>query len=171
MEVEDYEDLMEPLDPSDEAIIRDIHLPSSAELVDIRETFGNIADNPEEIRQKARELLVPMAMLTYKNLMTSGEPKLQKAAADAVIDLAGLKSGGSGTGALLGGKSITGLIGEEQKSLMEGLASFMSATANVVEASSSSKGKKKKKKSKSEKEEEDGTIYLKKVKGSFERVD
>jgi len=97
----------------------DLNIPASTEVLSMEEFFGTTVIEPEDIQLKVREMLVPMALSTYKQLLSSGDVKVRKSSADAIMEIAGLKgntnfqpkSGG------LGGVTFN-LLGEERKNLM-----------------------------------------------------
>ena len=74
--------------------------PPSMDLVKIEETFGEVLGDPQAIRDLVREKYVPAALLAYEQLLTSSDPKIRKAAADTIMEIADVKginkSSGSG---------------------------------------------------------------------------
>ena len=76
--------------------------PPSMDLVKIEETFGKILSDPQTIRDLVREKYVPAALLAYEQLLTSSDPKIRKAVADTIMEIADVKDNknsniGSGT--------------------------------------------------------------------------
>ena len=78
--------------------------PPSTELVKIEETFAGILGDPQAIRDLVREKYVPAALLAYEQLLTSADPKIRKAAADTIMEIADVKdnnkSSGGGSGVI-----------------------------------------------------------------------
>lgn len=66
-------------------------LPPSAELVKIEQAFNDVLDNPQAIRDLVREKYVPSALMAYVDLLKSNDPKIKKAAADSILEIADVK--------------------------------------------------------------------------------
>ena len=97
----------------------DLHIPVSTEVLSMEEFFGTNVVEPKDIQLKVREMLVPMALNTYKTLLHSSDLKVKKSAADAIMEIAGLKGGGSFNAPTGGMGGVTfNLLGEEKKNLM-----------------------------------------------------
>jgi len=97
----------------------DLNIPLSTEVLSMKEFFGTEVIEPKDIQIKVREMLVPMALNTYKTLLSSSDLKVKKSAADAIMEIAGLKGGGNfqNKDGGLGGVTFN-LLGEEKKNLM-----------------------------------------------------
>ena len=58
----------------------DLNIPLSTQVLSMEEFFGSKVVEPEDIQIKVREMLVPMALSTYKSLLSSGDLKVRKSA-------------------------------------------------------------------------------------------
>jgi len=61
------------------------------ELMEIEQAFENILDDPQAIRNLVREKYVPSALMAYVDLLKSSDPKIKKAAADSILEIADVK--------------------------------------------------------------------------------
>jgi len=116
--------------------IENLRIPPTATLVDIEETFGEALQDIEALKEKVRTLLVPMAILTYKDLMSSKDPKMRKSAADAVMEIADLKGSSGSRGGRSGeSKSINffNLPPEESKILLGSLGKVFASSVDGEE--------------------------------------
>lgn len=109
------------ISPEDQFDESELNIPSRTEIISMKEFFGTEANlvTTEDIQTKVREMLVPMALNTYKSLLSSTDLKVRKSAADAIMEISGLKGGAnfqSKTGGL-GGVTFN-LMGAERKNLM-----------------------------------------------------
>ncbi len=66
-------------------------LPPSTVLIEIEHAFENILDDPQAIRDLVREKYVPSALMAYVDLLKSNDPKIKKAAADSILEIADVK--------------------------------------------------------------------------------
>ena len=109
-----------PLQPEEEEEFFDVGeaaVPKDIQLTKMTEYFGDSLENTEAVKSKVRTLFVPMALLTYKDLLESGDPKIRKSAADAIMEIADIKGpqkqSGGGVGAInfnLGGEGKNNLL-------------------------------------------------------------
>ena len=107
------------IDPSEQFDLGDLNIPSRSDVISMTEFFGSEVVTTEDIQVKVREMLVPMALNTYKSLLSSTDLKVKKSAADAIMEIAGLKGGGSFQPKQGGLGGVTfNLLGEERKNLM-----------------------------------------------------
>jgi len=96
--------------------------PPSMDLDKIEQAFSKVLDNPQAIRALVREKYVPAALLAYEQLLTSSDPKIRKAAADAILEIADVKGINKGP---LGGQTVNfNLGGEAQGLLFEALGAL-----------------------------------------------
>ena len=96
--------------------------PPSMDLVKIEETFGNVLNDPQAIRNLVREKYVPAALLAYEQLLTSSDPKIRKAAADTIMEIADVKDNNKSSG---GGGIINFNLGlEAQGNLTKALGAL-----------------------------------------------
>ena len=98
---------------------KDLNIPSNIEVKSMVDLFGVDITEPKDIQIKVREKLVPLALNTYKSLLNSGDPKIKKSAADAIMEVAGLKGNSISPPKVPGGLGgITfNLMPEEKKNL------------------------------------------------------
>ena len=102
-------------------------LPPSAELKEIERAFDAVLDNPQAIRDLVRERYVPAALMAYVDLLRSNDPKIKKAAADSILEIADVK--GINKAQLTGGQTINfNLNKEPQKRLFEALGALSQGT-------------------------------------------
>lgn len=90
-------------------------LPPSTELVEIEKTFSKALDDPQAIRNLVREKYVPAALLAYDNLLQSTDPKIRKATADTIMEIADVKGINKGQ---IGGQTINFNLGSESEGML-----------------------------------------------------
>ena len=101
--------------------------PPSMELQEIEQAFSEILDDPQAIRDLVRERYVPDALMAYVDLLKSGDPKIKKAAADSILEIADVK--GINKAQIGGGQTINfNLNPESQKRLLESLGTLSQGT-------------------------------------------
>ena len=86
-------------------------LPPSAELIEIEQAFSDVLDNPQAIRDLVRKKYVPSALMAYVDLLKSNDPKIKKAAADSILEIADVK--GINKNQPLGGNTVNFNLGQE----------------------------------------------------------
>jgi hypothetical protein len=110
--------------------------PPSMELVEIEQAFSEILDDPQAIRDLVRRKYVPAALMAYVDLLKSTDPRIKKAAADSILEIADVK--GIQKGQLGGERTINfNLGGDAQKMLFGALGTLSQGTimqvAEIVE--------------------------------------
>ncbi len=101
--------------------------PPSMELKEIEQAFSEILDDPQAIRDLVRKRYVPDALMAYVDLLKSTDPKIKKAAADSILEIADVK--GINKGQLGGERTINfNLGGEAQKMLFGALGTLSQGT-------------------------------------------
>ena len=81
--------------PEEKFPANDLIIPDRNDLISIKEIFGEDITDPDEIRLKVRSLYLPMAILTYQNLMETGDEKSRKAAADKIVEISDILNKGN----------------------------------------------------------------------------
>lgn len=117
----------EEFDPIDEYFEEnETSLPPSAELVEIEKAFEQILDDPQAIRDLVREKYVPSALMAYVDLLRSTDPKIKKAAADSILEIADVKGVNKN---ILPNQTVNfNLGGEGQGNLMKALGVLSQGT-------------------------------------------
>ncbi len=85
------------------------------QLVEIQEELEEILDDPLAIRALVRRKYVPEALLAYVEFLNSSDPKIKKATADTIMEIANVK-GIKGAGDM--GNVINFNLGTEQQGLL-----------------------------------------------------
>jgi len=101
-------------------------LPPSMELVEIEQAFEDVLDDPQAIRNLVRERYVPSALMAYVDLLQSTDPRIKKAAADSILEIADVKGINKGQ---ISGSIVNFNLGQEaQGNLFKALAVLSQGT-------------------------------------------
>lgn len=109
-------------------------LPPSTELTvltEIENAFENILDDPQAIRDLVREKYVPSALMAYVDLLKSNDPKIKKAAADSILEIADVKGVNKGQ---IGSSVVNFNLGQEAQGNLISALGVLSQGTIVQEA-------------------------------------
>ena len=106
--------------------------PPSMELMEIEQAFGKVLDDPQAIRDLVREKYVPSALMAYVDLLKSGDPKIKKAAADSILEIADVK--GVNKNQSLGGHVMNFNLNPEAQKMLFGAMGTLSEGTIIQDA-------------------------------------
>lgn len=102
----------------------ELNIPPSTQLVAITGDLEELGGDPSSIRAYVSKKYVPDALVAYGELLGSGDPKIKKATADSILEIANVKDS---KGAPSGVNVVNFNLGAEQKGLLFGALGALSS--------------------------------------------